>query len=75
MTMDDYKNALPDEVAERIESDMPQALHFPADKLLPLSRPEADVAGISPTPTTVYGENTTQPNSDDQRDAHRGSEA
>ena len=76
MTMDDdYKNALPDEVAERIESDMPQPLHTVVDKLRPLNRPEADIAGISPTPATVYGEDTTQPNSDDQRDVHRGSES
>jgi hypothetical protein len=72
--MDDYKNALPKEVTESIESDVPQPLHTVADKLPPLNRPEADVAGISPTPATVYGENTTQPNSDDQRDAHGGSE-
>jgi len=73
--MDDYKNALPDEVTEPIKSDVPQPLHSVADKIRPLSRQEADVAGISQTPETVYGEDSTQPNSDDQRDVHHGSGA
>jgi hypothetical protein len=69
--MDDYKNALPEEVAERRDSDEPRPLHSLADKERPLSRREADVAGISQTPETVYGDDSTEPNSDDQRDAHR----
>jgi hypothetical protein len=36
-----------------------------------LSRREADVAGISPTPETVYGDSSYEPNADDHRDAER----
>ena len=36
----------------------------------PLSRPEADVAGISLTPEVVYGDTDEDPNRDDQRDAN-----
>lgn len=70
--MDDYKNALPDEVDDDSrEPDDPRALHTQADLDRPLSRREADVAGISPTPETVYGDDSLEPNEDDQRDAHR----
>jgi hypothetical protein len=34
----------------------------------PLSRREADVAGISLTPETVYGDNSYEPNADDHRE-------
>jgi hypothetical protein len=37
----------------------------------PLSRREADVAGISQTPETVYGDGSYEPNADDHRDAER----
>jgi hypothetical protein len=37
----------------------------------PLSRREADVAGISPTPETVYGDDSYEPNADDHRDEER----
>ncbi len=39
-----------------------------------LSRAEADVAGISLTPETVYGDNSYEPNADDHRDAERADE-
>lgn len=70
--MDDYKNALPDELEPPV-SDQAQPLHSLGDKLRPLSRKEADVAGISPTPETTYGDDSYQPNADDQRDVHHGS--
>jgi hypothetical protein len=72
--MDDYKNALPDEVDDRRDSGMPRQLRTQADKLPPLSRREADVAGIGPTPETTYGDDSYSPNEDDQRDVHHGAE-
>ena len=68
----DYKNALPSEVDDHPDSGMPRQLRTQADKERPLSRREADVAGIGPTPETVYGDDSTFPNPDDQRDAHEG---
>jgi hypothetical protein len=69
----DYKNALPSEVTDHPDSGMPRQLRTQADDEPPLSRREADVAGISPTPDVVYGESDEDQNRDDQRDAHRGS--
>jgi hypothetical protein len=37
----------------------------------PLTRAEADVAGIGPTPETVYGDDSYEPNAEDHRDAER----
>ena len=68
-----YKNALPSEVDDRPDSDMPRELRTQADDEPPLSRREADVAGISATPQVVYGESDEDQNRDDQRDAHHGS--
>jgi hypothetical protein len=70
--MDDYKNSLPDEVDDRPESDMPRELHTQADNEEPLTRAEADVAGITTTPEMVYGDTSMDPNAEDQRDAHGG---
>ena len=70
--MDDFKNALPQEVDDHPDSGMPRQLRTQADKDDPLSRREADVAGISPTPEVVYGESDEDQNRDDQRDAHSG---
>ena len=39
-----------------------------------LSREEANVAGIGPTPETVYGDNSYEPNADDHADAERADE-
>lgn len=50
-----------------------RSLHITGDDEAPLTREEADVAGISPTPSVVYGENSTFPNEADQRDANAGS--
>jgi hypothetical protein len=69
----DYKNALPREVDDHPDSGMPRQLRTQADDEPPLSRAEADVAGISLTPEVVYGESDEDQNRDDQRDAHRGS--
>jgi len=66
-----YKNALPSEVAGERHSDMPRELHTVADDEAPLSRPEADVAGISLTPEVVYADSDEDPNRDDQRDANQ----
>ena len=69
----DYKNALPSEVTDHPDSGMPRQLRTQADDDSPLSRREADVAGISQTPEVVYGESDEDQNRDDQRDAHHGS--
>ena len=71
----DYKNALPGEVTDHRDSGMPRQLRTQADDEAPLSRAEADVAGISPPPEVVYGDSDEDPNRDDQRDVNRaGSE-
>jgi hypothetical protein len=46
---------------------MPRQLRTQADNEEPLSRREADVAGISQTPEVVYGESDEDPNPDDRR--------
>jgi hypothetical protein len=70
--MDDYRNALPEEVDDHPDSGIPRQLSTQADKDAPLSRREADVAGISTTPEVVYGDNSYEPNADDHRDAEAG---
>jgi hypothetical protein len=70
-TNGDYKNALPSEVDDHPDSGMPRQLRTQADDEPPLSRAEADAAGISPTPEAVYGDSDEDPNRDDQRDANR----
>ena len=39
-----------------------------------LTRREADVAGISQTPETVYGDNSYEPNADDHKDEEQPTE-
>jgi hypothetical protein len=67
----DYKNALPSEVDDRPDSGMPRQLRTQADDDAPLSRAEADVAGISPTPSVSYAGDDYAQNAEDQRDAHQ----
>lgn len=67
----DYKNALPSEVTDHADSGMPRQLRTQADDEPALSRAEADVAGISPTPQVVYGESDEDPNREDQADMNR----
>jgi hypothetical protein len=67
----DYKNALPSEVTDHEDSGLPRQLRTQADNEAPLSRAEADAAGISTTPEVVYGDDEYYENADDQRDAHR----
>jgi len=67
----DYKNALPSEVNDHPDSGMPRQLRTQADDEPALSRAEADVAGISPTPQVVYGETDEDQNREDQADMHR----
>jgi len=67
----DFKNALPWEVTDHPDSGTPRQLHTQADKEQPLSRPEADAAGISTTPEVVYGEVDDHENDEDERDARR----
>ena len=69
----DFKNALPSEVTDRPDSGMPRQLRTQADDLEPLSREEADVAGMGTTPSVVYGETDEDQNRDDRRDMNRGS--
>jgi hypothetical protein len=49
-------------------------LHTVADDEEPLTRREADVAGITTTPEMVYGESDEDPNREDQQDAHHGAD-
>lgn len=71
--MNSEKNAFPWEVDSRPrDPDMPRPLQTQADKEAPLSREEADVAGIGPTPEVVYGEDSAEPNEADHRDVHGG---
>lgn len=67
----DYKNALPSEVDDHQSSGMPRQLHTTGDDAEPLSRAEADVAGISTTPDVVYADTDENPNRDDQTDANQ----
>ena len=67
----DYKNALPSEVTDHADSGMPRQLRSQGDDEAPLSRAEADVAGISTTPQVVYGDTDENPNADDQADMNR----
>jgi hypothetical protein len=67
----DYKNALPSEVDDHPDSGMPRQLRTQGDDASPLSRAEADVAGISQTPQVVYGESDEDQNRDDQADMNR----
>ncbi len=67
----DYKNALPSEVDDHPDSGMPRQLRTQADDERPLSRAEADVAGITTTPQVVYGESDEDPNREDQTDMNR----
>lgn len=69
-----YKNALPDEVDDHPDSGMPRQLRTQADNEEPLSRAEADAAGISTTPEVVYADSDEDENRDDQRDAHHADE-
>jgi hypothetical protein len=68
MKDNDFKNAFPWETDERRDSDdeRPRPLHTQADREDPLTREEADVLGISPTPETVYGEASGEP--EEQKD-------
>jgi hypothetical protein len=66
----DYKNALPSEVDDHPDSGMPRQLRTQADDEPALSRAEADVAGISQTPSVAYGETDEDQNRDDVHDAH-----
>ncbi len=68
--MSTEKNALPGETGDDPSSDTPRELHTEADDERPLTRAEADVAGISRTPSVVYGDDSSNPNADDERDAH-----
>jgi hypothetical protein len=70
----EYKNALPGEVDDHPDSGMPRQLRTQADNEPPLSRREAEAAGLSLTPDVVYGESDEDPNREDQIDAHRGAE-
>ncbi len=69
--MSEYKNTLPNETDDHPDSGMPRQLRTQADNERSLTRAEAGVAGIGPTPQTVYGDNSTFPNADD--DEHHGS--
>ncbi len=70
--MENYKNALPEEVDDHPRSSMPRQLRTTADKERPLSRREAEIAGlIGAERDGVYGESSAFPNEEDQREAHQ----
>jgi|GEM_PF-3965574 hypothetical protein len=69
----DRKAAELDENAQAVPPES-RSLHTEADEEQPLTRAEADVAGISRTPSTVYGEDSYSPNADDQRDMNAGAD-
>jgi len=52
------------------DPDAPGELHTEADDETPLSRSEAEVAGIVPG-MVVYGDSSLDPNADDKRDSER----
>lgn len=52
------------------DPDAPGELHTEADDETPLSRREAEVAGIVPG-MVVYGDSSLDPNADDKRDSER----
>ena len=62
---DDTKNTLPRETDDHPDSGMPRQLRTQADTERPLSRHEAEVAGLTDTPETVYGEDSAFPNAAD----------
>jgi hypothetical protein len=51
---------------------MPRQLRTQADGNDPLSRAEADIAGVSPTPQMIYGEASGEP--DEQKDQFEAAE-
>ena len=63
---DDAKSTLPGETDDYPDSGMPRQLRTEADGIDPLSRAEADIAGVSRTPQMIYGEASGQP--DEQKD-------
>lgn len=67
----DYKNALPSEVTDHRDSGMPRQLRTQADDERPLGREEAEVAGMTTTPETVYGESDEDPQRDERADQRR----
>ena len=69
----DYKSALPREVTDHPDSGLPRQLRTQADNEPPLTRAEADAAGITPTPETIYADTEENENRDDQRDANQAS--
>jgi hypothetical protein len=56
-----------------VDSDNPGELHTEADDERPLTRREAEVAGIVPG-MVVYGDSSIEPNADDRRDQEQASE-
>jgi hypothetical protein len=67
----DYKNALPDEVDDRPPADVLHQLHTQADDERPLTRREAEVAGLTLEDGPVYGESSDNETNDEHRDANR----
>ena len=53
------------------DPDDPEELHTVADDERPLTREEAEVAGMLPD-EPVYGDDSLEPNEEDHRDSERG---
>ncbi|BDE05339.1 hypothetical protein WPS_06150 [Vulcanimicrobium alpinum] len=58
-------------MARRHDPDDPVELHSPVPEPPPLSRAEADVAGITTTPEVIYADTDEDENRDDIADSHR----
>jgi hypothetical protein len=56
-----------------VDQDNPAELHTEADDDRPLTRQEAEVAGIVPG-MIVYGDSSIEPNADDRRDLNSPAE-
>lgn len=72
MTDDNFKNTLPGETDDHADSGMPRQLRTLADNDRPLSRAEADIAGVSTTPKMIYGEASGE--ADEQKDRFASTE-
>lgn len=71
MNDNDFKNTLPGETDDHPDSGMPRQLRTQPDGEGDLSPAEAAVAGIT---TAVYGDDSTNPNQDDQKDMNEADE-
>jgi hypothetical protein len=70
MNNDGFKNALPSEVDDHPDSGMPRQMRTPKDNTA--DDADAATAGVrlANADTAVYGDDSVNPNEDDQHDEH-----